>query len=95
MTREQVAAKAKLLQVYADGGTVQILSGVGKVHWEDVVNPMFNSDIDRYRIKPQEPRKFFVWEKNGCTSATVLSDPCIESFELDGWTKIPVTEDIS
>ena len=95
MTREQAVQKAKIMQAYADGEIIQIFNGAKlEEHcgWVDLENPMFISDIDRYRIKPKDPRKFIIWTRGLNMTASLPENEAY--FHGQGWTKIPVTEDI-
>ena len=54
MTREEVRKAAEVMLAYADGKDLQIC-GQGSNEWVDVIIPVFNWELNSYRIKP-EPR---------------------------------------
>lgn len=54
MTREETRKAAEVMLAYADGKDLQIC-GQGSNKWTDVVIPVFNWELNSYRVKP-EPR---------------------------------------
>ena len=54
MTREETRKAAEVMLAYADGKDLQIC-GQGSNEWVDVTVPVFNWELNSYRIKP-EPR---------------------------------------
>lgn len=52
MLREHAKELLPIIAAFADGKWVQFLNGKGL--WEVAVNPSFNLDPTRYRIKPIE-----------------------------------------
>ena len=54
MTREEAKKNAEVMLAYADGKNLQIC-GRGSNEWTDVVNPVFNWELNSYRIK-SEPK---------------------------------------
>lgn len=52
MTREEIRKAAEVMLAYADGKDLQIC-GQGSNKWTDVVIPVFNWELNSYRIKPE------------------------------------------
>lgn len=78
MTREETRKAAEVMLAYADGKDLQIC-GQGSNKWADVVIPVFNWELNLYRIKPEPTYHPF---KN--------ADECFEEMkkhEPFGWLK--------
>jgi hypothetical protein len=50
MTKHTAEQWVALYQAYIDGKTIQIKTKTG---WFNAINPGFNEDIEKYRIKPK------------------------------------------
>ena len=78
MTREETRKAAEVMLAYADGKDLQIC-GQGSNKWTDVVIPVFNWELNSYRIKPEPTYRPF---KN--------ADECwaeMRKHEPLGWVK--------
>lgn len=62
MKRENALQYLPLIQAFAEGKTIQINNGaVSSPNWLDLDGHVsFNRELERYRIKPPEPRTFYV-----------------------------------
>ena len=52
MTREESRKAAEVMLAYADGKDLQI-GGQGSNEWVDVTIPVFNWELNSYRVKPE------------------------------------------
>ena len=78
MTREETRKAAEVMLAYADGKDLQIC-GQGSNEWVDVTIPVFNWELNSYRVKPEPKYRPF---KN--------ADECFEEMkkhEPFGWIK--------
>ena len=85
MTREEARKAAEVMLAYADGKDLQIC-GQDSNEWADVVIPVFNWELNSYRIKPETKYRPF---KNG--------DECREEMkkhEPFGWIQNKSSSDI-
>lgn len=88
MTRETAQKLLPVIQAYAEGKTIQ--ENVGNGRWVDLPSPDFYRKPENYRIKPREPREFWLCRCGRVTDITETK-PTKRMADV-AWEVIPLRE---